>query len=168
MGVSARVFCAFVALQVVQIIALDLGPSINPFSVNKQFIVRIVQQLPPLDDVDSERLSTYRDAEGQDFTCIVPPLASLTDRDVPADGQVLYKRDETAEDHLKTISGDCIRQKEGWWIFEVCIGKHVRQYHTVRARVPKTLQTMICFTMHDFLCADERCARRRVHDGRVQ
>jgi hypothetical protein len=125
---SASWIFASVALLVVQINALDLGASINLFSASKQFIVRIVQQLPFLDDVSSERFTAFRDGEGQDYSCILPALP--TDRDVSADAKALYK-EQSAKELLQSISGDCVRQMEGWWIFEVCVGKHVRQYHMV-------------------------------------
>lgn len=129
MGVVVALLCAFLELQVAQIRAVDLGASINPFSANKQFVVRIVEQLPAFEDSASERLTTYRDAEGQDFTCMLP--ASAPDGAFHEEQRELFKS-ESAEDLLKTISGDCVRQKEGWWVFEVCVGIRVRQYHTVR------------------------------------
>ena len=127
MGLAASLLCVFVAVIFTKIRALDLGASINPFSGNKQFVIRIVERLPSLEEGADERLATYRDAEGQDFSCLMP--AFVTEGDAHVDQQALL---QSAEDLLGKIGGDCVRQKEGWWVFEVCVGFQVRQYHTVR------------------------------------
>lgn len=114
--------------------ALDLGPSINPFSGNKQFIIRIVDDVPLSGGISSDRLTTYRDGEGQDFFCLQPPATAA---EAQSDNLALYTDEVTPEpativqELMEGIAGDCVRQKEGWWIFEVCVGIHVRQYHTV-------------------------------------
>jgi hypothetical protein len=37
---------------------------------------------------------------------------------------------------LKPLHGVCLRKPEGWWTYEVCMGKHIRQYHAERQSDP--------------------------------
>ncbi len=31
--------------------------------------------------------------------------------------------------HLQSVSGSCVQRNEGWWTYEVCVGRSVRQFH---------------------------------------
>lgn len=33
---------------------------------------------------------------------------------------------------MHTINGTCARHTEGWWTYEVCVGRHVRQWHEMQ------------------------------------
>ena len=36
---------------------------------------------------------------------------------------------EAAARALAPLRGTCVRKAEGWWTYEVCFGKEVRQFH---------------------------------------
>jgi len=40
--------------------------------------------------------------------------------------------------YLSDLDNECIKTSQGWWIYELCYGKHVRQYHEERTRNKKT------------------------------
>jgi Glucosidase II beta subunit-like protein len=120
--VGLRMLYAFLAA--VQCGAVTLEPGIDPFAGNTQFVITIAAALPEL--TPSHTLSAFKDARGTDYTCMLPDDSDDGDNDgVALDEQAVLAA-------LGGLVGTCIRKREGWWTFEVCIGEQVRQYHTVR------------------------------------
>jgi hypothetical protein len=78
--------------------------------------------------IDPNQVLDMRNADGKAFRCLLPSGQRETDAD---NAEV-----QPASDPLEKLRGTCIPwRREGWWTYEVCVDKHVRQYHLVRSLV---------------------------------
>ena len=58
------------------------------------------------------------------------------DADDAANAAILASIASAGVELLKPLHGVCLRKPEGWWTYEVCMGKHIRQYHAERKPDP--------------------------------
>lgn len=41
---------------------------------------------------------------------------------------------------LKPLQGTCTYRIQGWWTYEICFGKHIRQYHEEKDQPKPTME----------------------------
>ena len=78
-----------------------------------------------------------RDAFGQTFTCYLPddPVGS-------ADSASNTSSLQLADADVAALAGTCHEMRIGWWTYQLCHGKHMRHYHTVRPVVDCRLRVL--------------------------
>jgi len=122
-------------LHVLLVAALLSSAFAGPLSVSplKEVPYRMVfvSELPPeardlplLDMLDPIMMHPYRCAIPNHEICLHDDGKSASQAPTPVNVLAF----------LEPILGQCVYRLEGWWTYEVCFGKHVRQYHVEKEK----------------------------------
>eukprot|EP00218_Dolichomastix_sp_CCMP3274_P013920 CAMPEP_0170149818 /NCGR_PEP_ID=MMETSP0033_2-20121228/44262_1 /TAXON_ID=195969 /ORGANISM="Dolichomastix tenuilepis, Strain CCMP3274" /LENGTH=239 /DNA_ID=CAMNT_0010386803 /DNA_START=8 /DNA_END=724 /DNA_ORIENTATION=- len=71
------------------------------------------------------------DRTGQRYSCIIPPWES----DDEASTSAAKGSERSASELLEALGTTCFYRVEGWWTYELCYKKHVRQFHQEQDKV---------------------------------
>eukprot|EP00884_Botryococcus_braunii_P001004 jgi/Botrbrau1/10904/Bobra.0025s0077.1 len=74
------------------------------------------------------------DKDGRQFKCTIPSAPS-SDWDGEGSGLQGGRGGKQPGELLKVLEGQCFYRVEDWWTYELCINKHVRQFHKEQDRL---------------------------------
>ena len=74
---------------------------------------------------------------GKLYRCHLPPLDHAEVKDDPTN----LPPPPPLAGYLEQISGGCFYRLEGWWTYEFCVNKHVRQFRQESGKSPATAES---------------------------
>eukprot|EP00238_Polyblepharides_amylifera_P005546 CAMPEP_0196583650 /NCGR_PEP_ID=MMETSP1081-20130531/44206_1 /TAXON_ID=36882 /ORGANISM="Pyramimonas amylifera, Strain CCMP720" /LENGTH=430 /DNA_ID=CAMNT_0041904599 /DNA_START=120 /DNA_END=1412 /DNA_ORIENTATION=+ len=108
----------------------------NELNDPKYIIAMNTKPSKDLDKVVGPSANTVNmtNAEGQRFVCVLP-TPDGEDHEIDGDAGARQsadsrsKRATSPQESLRALGSTCFFRVEGWWTYELCIDKHVRQFH---------------------------------------
>jgi len=102
-----------------------LGGVLFALQEDPRYDVLIVPSKREIEDEEGTVIVEMTSAEGQRYSCHIPPppLSKTSSTSTP------QPTAEYVTSVLSPLSEMCLYRLAGWWTYEVCHGKSVRQYH---------------------------------------
>ena len=89
---------------------------------------RIAYSTEPAPDADgfAGHVTTMREQGGLEYRCFVPAATSSTATTAP---NITALSTTGSTETQRYLSGQCMVKREGWWAYEYCHERYLRQYH---------------------------------------
>eukprot|EP00697_Spironema_sp_BW2_P000245 gnl/Spiro4/10329_TR5512_c0_g1_i1.p1 gnl/Spiro4/10329_TR5512_c0_g1~~gnl/Spiro4/10329_TR5512_c0_g1_i1.p1 ORF type:complete len:339 (+),score=40.73 gnl/Spiro4/10329_TR5512_c0_g1_i1:93-1019(+) len=129
---SSRGSCALLILVLVVVAnthsarALSSLPSAtaSPITLGDKYVVSIHTEKKQTPPASTHTVINMTKRSGQRYSCTIP---HTKERQAKLPDPALALRQP--EDLLKPLTGACFHRHEGWWTYELCYQKSVRQFH---------------------------------------
>eukprot|EP00045_Choanoeca_perplexa_P010741 m.111152 g.111152 ORF g.111152 m.111152 type:complete len:457 (-) comp15376_c0_seq1:839-2209(-) len=122
---------------------LPLLVSTNPFEPDVVFDLKFDSLTIPTPELPNFRIKT---SSSEEYECFLPKSTDADDGDDQAesgDDGLSGTTPAHPIQLLQPLSGTCLFRLEPYWTYEVCIGKHVRQFHEEKYTVGGKKKTKV-------------------------
>ncbi|KAK3257524.1 Protein OS-9, partial [Cymbomonas tetramitiformis] len=119
-------------------------PSFMAEKKEPKYLITMSKDLPESEEISAgERdgdVVLMTDKNGQRYACKLPVLqgdgeTSDNEDEIDSSSGDILNRPKTVTELLDSLGKACFFRVEGWWTYELCYHKHVRQYHSEREQV---------------------------------
>ena len=158
--------------------------NVHTFADNSPEKDVIIEKATGLKNIEQNRILHVTDANGTKYACHLPPKGSLTlndeskscsniDSDIDQEGvckeeALLHSNPsdsdkeghiESPEEILDSLGDWCAYKLDGWWTYEVCYKKRIRQYHSEENEITQQ------FNLGNYVAEDTDMTKVRIETG---
>jgi protein OS-9 len=132
----------------------------------KKFTPKIRDEIEALDSQFKMEMTSH---DGKKWMCVLPQISSSESSDKSSQENDRHHADpktQPVEPLLAPLSHTCIFRFEGWWTYEFCYGRHVKQFHqerTGRITMAYNLGLAPTTTLEDEEPTDESNTEKSTH-----